>query len=186
MQIKSIILYNHLGDKQIIPFKLGEVNIIRGNENTGKSAIIPIIEYCLGKPEFEVPGDVIQATVAWYAVLYQFDQIQVFIAKQAPGKIPYRNQVFYKQDTNIIIIPEINELKPNSDDYTIKQKLLEFLHNTTEKFTDSELKNYIETTIDNAIFYLFQKQATITDPEKLFHRQNSSITKTLPYFLGVI
>ena len=47
IQIESIILYNHAGEVRKLDFKVGAVNIITGRSNRGKSAIIPIIEYCL-------------------------------------------------------------------------------------------------------------------------------------------
>ncbi|MDY6994833.1 MAG: hypothetical protein SVR94_19785, partial [Pseudomonadota bacterium] len=56
MQIKSIILYNGKQEKpRQLNFKLGTVNIITGSSNTGKSTIIPIIHYCLGYSELELP-----------------------------------------------------------------------------------------------------------------------------------
>ncbi len=187
MQIRKIILYNSAGKQQIIPFEIGAVNIITGKEDTGKSAIIPIIEYCLGNSEFDVPGDIIRATVAWYAVLYQINDTQVLIAKRAPVNSTYQNHIFYKQGTDLVI-PELDQLHPNSDDYTAKQKLLELLHSSSkaETLKDSTLRDYIETTIDRAMHYLFQDEDTITNKKLLFHRQEPIISKTLPYFLGAV
>ncbi|GAK58720.1 hypothetical protein U27_05695 [Candidatus Vecturithrix granuli] len=187
MQIKAIILYNAVGKKQTITFKTGAVNIITGKEDTGKSAIIPIIEYCLGNSEFEVPGEIIRATVAWYAVLYQIDDLQVFIAKRAPVNSTYQNQIFYQQGVDLVI-PELTQLHPNSDDFTAKQKLLELLHTSsnTGALETSALRSYIETTIDRAIYYLFQDEDTITNKKILFHKQDPIISRTLPYFLGAV
>ena len=56
MQIKSIVLYNAAGKTRELSFKTGAVNIISGESNTGKSALIDIVEYCLGRSEFEVSG----------------------------------------------------------------------------------------------------------------------------------
>src|SRR5437763_663229 len=81
MQIKSIILYNANGQTRTINFRLGAVNIISGRFNTGKSAILQIVEYCLGNAEFEIPDGVIHQDVAWYGVLYQVNRHEVFVAK---------------------------------------------------------------------------------------------------------
>lgn len=43
MQIQKIILYSHKGEKRILPFELGKVNIITGESKSGKSALIEII-----------------------------------------------------------------------------------------------------------------------------------------------
>lgn len=85
IQIKSIILYNSDGEVRVLPFKLGKINIITGKSSTGKSAIIDIIEYCLGRSDFRIPEGKIRDNVKWYAVLYQLDETQILIAKPAPA-----------------------------------------------------------------------------------------------------
>ncbi|MDU2065925.1 MAG: AAA family ATPase, partial [Sporomusaceae bacterium] len=62
-QIKSIALYNKNGEIRKIPFKIGQVNIITGKSNTGKSTIIDIIEYCLGQSDFRIPEGPIRESV---------------------------------------------------------------------------------------------------------------------------
>lgn len=190
MQIQKIILYHASGKKQIIPFKLGTVNIITGSSDTGKSAIIPIIEYCLGQSEFNVPGTIIRKAVAWYAVIYQFQDIQVFIAKRSPIRGTYQGQVCYKEGIKLTI-PELNELKPEHNDRQVKERLLQLLSLPTNSDIRNNLKvsEHVKTTIDNALFYLFQNQGTIANSEVLFHRQQGAaqkIKETLPYFLGVV
>lgn len=86
MQIKSIILYNSAGDKRIINFQLGQVNIITGKSSRGKSALLEIVDYCLGRTDFRIPDGVIQDKVAWYAVIFQIKELQVFIAKPKDRK----------------------------------------------------------------------------------------------------
>ncbi len=190
MQIKAIILYHASGKKHVIPFQLGTVNIITGKTDTGKSAIIPIIEYCLGQSQFNVPGKIIRNTVAWYAVLYQIRDSQVFIAKRKPVSSTYQNQVYYKEGVDLEI-PELDDLKPESKDYEVKERLLQLLSPSKDSNTgdDRKLSDHVKTTIDNALFYLFQNQHTIANSEVLFHRQQGAagkIKETLPYFLGVV
>ena len=48
MQILEIVLYNQNGEKRALSLLLGKVNIITGSSATGKSAIIDIVDYCLG------------------------------------------------------------------------------------------------------------------------------------------
>ena len=64
MQVRSIILYNAAGETREVRFKRGAVNIITGRSLTGKSAIIDIIDYCLGRSAFTVPEGVIKDAVA--------------------------------------------------------------------------------------------------------------------------
>lgn len=123
MQIRSIILYNSEGNTRIVDLALGKVNIITGKSSTGKSAIIEIIGYCLGRSEFTVPEGVIRDNVAWYGVLFQFNETQIFIAKPAPpSTATSQSQVYYEVGAELSI-PPIAELEPNSNDDAIKEYL---------------------------------------------------------------
>src|SRR5882762_3110104 len=85
MQLRSIILYNRAGAIRELNFTRGVVNIITGRSLTGKSAIVEIIDYCLGRSTFLIPEGVIRDTVAWYAVIFSFgDGTEVLIAKPTP------------------------------------------------------------------------------------------------------
>ena len=48
-QIKEIVLYSGSGDRRRLRFNVNRVNIITGKSGTGKSAIVPILDYCLGR-----------------------------------------------------------------------------------------------------------------------------------------
>lgn len=48
MQIKDIVLYGKNNKTRILQFKIGEVNVITGDPSTGKTALIDIVDYCLG------------------------------------------------------------------------------------------------------------------------------------------
>src|SRR5262245_15791593 len=87
MQILQIGLYGVNGQIRTIDLSLGRVNIITGRSNTGKSALIEIIDYCLGRESCTVPEGVIRDTVAWYALRLQFPGQQAVVgrARPAPG-----------------------------------------------------------------------------------------------------
>ncbi|MGW0034482.1 hypothetical protein ACWDXD_32255 [Streptomyces sp. NPDC003314] len=85
MQLRSIILYSKSGDKRVLDFRLGELNIVTGTSQTGKSALLDIVDFCLGRDEITLPATAIFRTVAWYAVMLQLDDTRVFVARPAPG-----------------------------------------------------------------------------------------------------
>jgi hypothetical protein len=193
MQIRAIVLYNAAGTIRILPFKLGSVNIITGRSSTGKTALISIIEYCLGRSSFEVPEGIIRDTVAWYAVLYQIDDTQVFIAKPAPrGTASSQRQVYYEVGTEISP-PPISQLEPNMNDDAIVQVLSRLIGISPNLHTPEEgqSRQPLEATIRHTSFYLFQRSTVIANERQLFHRQNEphipqAIKDTLPYFLGAV
>ncbi|BAZ13392.1 hypothetical protein NIES4071_52310 [Calothrix sp. NIES-4071] len=193
MQIKSIILYNSSGDKRTLNFHLGQVNIITGESSRGKSALLEIVDYCLGRTEFRIPDGVIQNQVAWYAVLFQINENQVLIAKPKPSEnTASQNQVYYDFGTNIIL-PELSQLEPNSND----EAIVSFLSNLIGISPNQSLieegasRKQFEVTIRHTCYYIFQKQSTVANQNILFNRQEEphiplAIKDTLPYFLGAI
>ncbi len=182
MQIKSIILYNHDGAVRQLDFKIGAVNIITGQTNTGKSAVIPIIEYCLGNSEFSVPGDVIRKTVAYYAVRYQIGDDEIFIAKPPPPENSrHQNRAIYLRNPEITP-PPFARLIVNTNDEEIALRLNSLLY----QVQDAQLSDI--KSIKNAHYYLFQKSTTINHDSLLFHnqeRESDNIRVTLPHFLGI-
>ena len=54
--IDSIHLFSHHGQSVNLKFEVEGLNVITGPSHTGKSAIIEIIDYCLGSKECNVPG----------------------------------------------------------------------------------------------------------------------------------
>lgn len=70
-QIKKLLLWPKKEGKAVrtVEFGLGKVNVITGDSRTGKSAIVPIIDYCLASSDCLIPRDVIRDSVAWYGLL---------------------------------------------------------------------------------------------------------------------
>ena len=49
--INSITIYSSDGDQRRVTFKRSGLNIVTGQSKTGKSSLIDIIDYCLGRSE---------------------------------------------------------------------------------------------------------------------------------------
>ena len=119
MQIRAIYLYNKHGDIRKLEFKLGSVNIITGRSETGKSAIISIIEYCLGRSTYNVPDSKYFNSIEWFGVHYVMNDLEIFIAKPRPknGENSYSDAYFF-QGKNISP-PLYEQLSINSNDDSI-------------------------------------------------------------------
>jgi len=193
MQIKSILLYKATGEVRRLDFRLGNVNIITGKSSTGKSALIDIIEYCLGRSEFRVPDGVIRDAVAWYGVIYQLDQTQVLIAKPSPTPQANSQSQVYLETSTEITPPPFDQLVPNTTDSAVNQYLSRLIGISPNQNIPEEgqSRGALEATLRHASFYLFQKQGVVANEDLLFHRQSEpyipqTIKDTLPYFLGVV
>ncbi|OQW95655.1 MAG: hypothetical protein BWK79_01705 [Beggiatoa sp. IS2] len=177
MQIKSIMIYNKRGQCRRLDFKQGEVNIIAGEQKTGKSAIIPIIDYCLGNPTLNIFSGVVTDIVDFYAVLYQLTDKQVLVAKPSTrGK--KQSQVYYEEATEIHL-PENSEKfrkNLNVDDEMVIQKLSRLLEISTT-----------EISIRDTTVFLFQEKSLLDDGKRLFsdHVEDEQIKRSLLYFLKI-
>src|SRR5438309_1048365 len=84
MQILEIILYGRNGRKSVLLLRPGAVNIVAGRSHTGKTALIPIVFYCLGGTSFNVPEGRILDAVAWFGLLLDHNGTRVFVARENP------------------------------------------------------------------------------------------------------
>lgn len=193
MQIESLIFYNSKGEKRILPFKTGKVNIITGESKTGKTAIIDIVNYCLGSNECNISQGIIRDAVEWFAIRLQFPSEQVFIARQNPNKLGVAStQSIFYSNADTVEIPELSELVNNSDTNTLKEfltkklSIAEFINKPTSGTRDDLAVNFKHSRL-----YSFQPQDLIAQRNFLFYNQTDnfvaqSIKDTLPYFLGAI
>lgn len=194
MQIRSIVLYNHSGAMRELSFKLGSVNIITGRSLTGKSAIVDIIDYCMGRSTFNIPEGVIRDAVAWYAVIFRIgDNTDVLVAKPAPTANAASQSTVYYEVGSSLAAPPFSKLVPNSNDQAVIADLSSRLGIVPNLHTPlpGQSRDELEATIRHTIYYLFQTQGLIANKDLLFHRQQEqlmpqTIKDTLPYFLGAI
>jgi phage shock protein A len=192
MKIKSIHIYSHDGQRRDLEFNVDGLNVITGRSSTGKSALSDIVEYCMGRSDCNVPEGVIRDKVAWFAVLYQFPNEQVLIAKPAPEGGADSCSVAMERRGSTVAIPTFEELVVNTDDdavTTLLTGLLRIPENRTSVPLDSSRASF-EATIKHTYYYLFQKQGLVTSKDQLLYRQNEqfqpqAIRDTLPILLGV-
>jgi hypothetical protein len=194
MQIRAIVLYNKAGAQRELKFNQGAVNIITGRSLTGKSAIIEIVDYCLGRSTFLVPEGVIRDSVAWYAILFEFgDGTEVFVAKPAPKEnAASQSQVYFEVGTSLSA-PPLAKLAANTNDEAIVAELSQRIGIVPNLHTPTlgQTREQLEATIRHTVYYLFQTQGLVASKDLLFHRQSEpfiaqSIKDTLPYFLGAV
>lgn len=192
MKIKSIHIYSHDGQRRDLQFKVDGLNVITGRSSTGKSALSEIIEYCMGRSTFNVPEGVIRDKVAWFAVIYQFPQEQVLIAKPTPKTGGTSCSTAMQRRGTQIAAPTFDQLVVNTDDdavVALLSRLLGIPENRTDVAIEHSRDSY-DANVKHTYYYLFQKQGIVANKEQLFYRQNEdfqpqAIRDTLPILLGV-
>ena len=190
MQIVSLGVFNHSGQRRDVNFRLGALNILTGKSKTGKSAILDIAEYCLGRDTVTIPTGVISDNATWYYLLAQFQNDRMLICRPNP-QTASTGRAMIRTGGLELGAPEFEDLEVNADTDVVRDILTERLG--IESFTvepeAGSLRQSFDVSVRQALFYCFQSQNEIASRDVLFHRQvdnnvKATIKETLPYFLG--
>ncbi len=192
-QILNIIVYGVNGQRRFIEIKPDAVNIITGQSKTGKSALIHIVDYCLGRRECNVPAGVIRKYVSWYGLKLQTSSGEIFIARRNPNPGKESSEDIYVERGTSLNIPVAEALIKNTNMETLNSILSQIIgiSEYAHEPKPGQTRKTGTADIGKALFYCFQEQTEIDDQKFLFHRQGEpfipqSIKDYLPFFLGAI
>nr|WP_240678812.1 DUF3732 domain-containing protein [Streptomyces sp. SID4937] len=189
----AIILYSRTGDQQVLEFTPGTLNVVTGESKTGKSALLEIIESCLGRDTLQMPVGPITSTVSWYATLFQLDTGRAFVGRPAPKPGKASTQQAMLTFGADLEPPAYEELEVNADTNAVREQLgrrIGIEENLHEPPAGSG-RQALEAHIGHAALLCLQRQSEIADPGFLFHRQGEqfmaqTLKDTIPYFLGAV
>ena len=193
IQILNIVLYSRRGDRRVLSLRPGEMNIITGDSMTGKSALISIVDYCLGSSSCAVPEGIIRNNVAWYGVLFFDGSSQHFVARRSPAPGRTTTSDAYYTVGAAVPLPNASEISATTTIDGVVERLAAVvgigvaLHEPLK----GQSRSPVGATLRNSLAFVFQTQNEISQPGFLFHKQSDnwvaqSIKDTLPYFLGAV
>lgn len=189
MQLDELILYNAGGEVRRIRFRPGQLNVITGQSGTGKSTIIGILRFLLVSDSPNVPLGPIQNTVAWYGLLAHVGETRFFIGRPAPAHGVTTSQamlVIGETEIPSFVTLDVNTNMSELVDYLGGLVgIEENLHVPAE----GQTRRALAANLRHALYYCFQGQGEVANPDILFHHQNrdyqkQAIRDTFPYFLG--
>lgn len=190
VQLVALGVYGRNGERRDVVFRLGALNILTGKSKTGKSAILDIAEYCLGRDTVTVPTGVISNNASWYYALVQFGNGRVLVCRPNP-ETASTSRAMIRTGGLDLVVPLFEELEVNADTDVVRDVLSERLGVETFSIEAEagSLRASFDVSIRQALFYCFQSQGEIASRDVLFHRQvdrdvSTTIRETLPYFLG--
>jgi hypothetical protein len=191
MRIESIGIYNAEGDRRLITFHTG-LNIVTGWSGTGKSSLLDIAEFCLGRTQPTYPEGALTDAVSWFSLTVVHEGTRVFIARPAPPrgqKTTHQAMIRVGVGGNEV---DGSELEVNADASTVREQLTRLVGIPPHDVRiATPARQRLETSIAQALFYCFQAENELTNKQQLFHRANDqeefeAIRETLPYFLGAV
>lgn len=189
MQLESIGIYNATGSRRLVSFHAG-LNILTGWSGTGKSSLLDIAEFCLGRRQPTYPEGALTDVVAWFSTTIEHEGTRVFIGRPAPPRgTRSTQQAMIRVGVGGDEV-DANELEVNTDAATVREQLTRLLGMPGHDVRiATPYRVPLEATIAQALFYCFQAESEITNKNLLFHRASEqeeaeAIRDTLPYFLG--
>ena len=189
MLIKTVALWNHDGEVRRVDFSGG--NVITGSSQTGKSAMIEVIRYCLGDSDFRVPAGPIADSVVYYGLLVVAGETPLFLGRPALA-VGLQTSSEAQLEIGLTDLPEADRLAPNTNTDTMRDYLGRALGIEENRFDPpaGATRPPLVAKLAHALIHCFQRQDEIASRSTLFHKQGEpfmpqAIKDTLPYFLGV-
>ena len=172
LQIAKLVLYSKGGAIRELEFRTGELNILTGAPQTGKSALIDIIDYLTGRRECNVADGVIRRAVGWYAVLFQLSEGQIFIARRNPEVGERTNPDIYMSRGTRIAVPPVSALAKNTTVNAVEKFLTAAIGiSENEHRPETPTRDPLEANFRHALIFALQDQNDIDSKRRLFHRQ---------------
>ena len=172
-----------------IKFESDKINVITGSSRTGKSALIPIIDYCLGSRKCAIPVDVIRNACEWFGVLFDLQDEQILLCRKEPGMRASSGEMFILRGKNITIPEKIEGNTTIEEVNNILNEL--FSMSFLELNPSSERIGSARPSYRDFMAFLFQPQNIVANSEVLFYKADTTehrqkLIEVFPYALGAV
>lgn len=192
-QIREILLWprNPAFKPRRLRFELGSVNVISGASRTGKSAVIPIIDYCLGSSTCSIPVNTIRKHCEWFGVIASTVQGEKLFARREPGAQRSTDDMFLMEADSIEEVPHRIIKNTNAD--AVKRLLDDFAALSKLDFTGGAESMGFDgrPSFRDLAAFTFQPQNIVANPDVLFFKTTTyvhreKLRKIFPYVLGAV
>lgn len=193
-QIKELVLWpkDDTKEPRRVPFVGGRVNVISGASKTGKSAIVPIIDYCLGADKCAIPVGPIRDACAWFGIVVSTAEGEKLLARREPAGQRSTGEMFIAEDARVLVPRRIVEKNASVED--VKHRLDELAGLTNLSF-DADAPNAStfrsRPSFRDMVAFCFQPQNLVANRDVLFYKADSyehreKLRTIFPYVLGAI
>jgi len=186
-QIEKLIIWPKRVDfpPAVVPFHLGKVNVITGASRTGKSAIIPIIDYCIGSGTCSIPIEIIRDNASWYGIIIQTESEKLLLARKVPEVVKTSQECYVLRGKQISIPTMITEKNQNVDGL---KELLNSIANIP-CFSRADEAYNARLSFRDLTHLIFQSQDIIANQSILFYKTHETehrekLKNWFPFILG--
>jgi tetratricopeptide (TPR) repeat protein len=190
-QILSLILWPKDDyPPRILNFEPGMVNVITGASKTGKSAVIPIIDYCLASGKCSIPVGTIRKACDWFGIVVDTLEGKKLLARREPGDAKQTGDMFLLEGDDLVIPDRIIEKNSTSD--IVKRRLDQLAGLSRLRINpDNEAAYQSRVSFRDLMAFNFQPQYIVANPLALYFGADSSehrekLKAIFPYVLGAL
>lgn len=192
-KIKEIILWPRQADlpPRRVRLDLRKVNVISGGSRTGKSAIIPIIDYCLAAGKCAIPVETIRDSCSWFGILAETEEGEKLFARREPGEQASTGDMYLVEGESVPIPDSAPAKNTTADAVRTRLDELSGLSRLDFDFegTGSGFKRRL--SFRDLVAFTFQPQYIVANPRVLFFKADTyehqeKLKMVFPYVLKAV
>ena len=187
-QIEKIIIWpqNSNSPYREVKLYLGKVNVITGQSRTGKTAIIPIIDYCLASSSCSIPIEIIRDNASWYGIIICTQNEKILLARKVPDGIKVSSEFFVQRGFEIMVPYEIKESNQNEEGVL---QLLDTIAGTPYIGREEQTGFNQRLSFRDLTHLIFQSQDVVANQNILFYKTHKTehrekLRNWFPFILG--
>lgn len=190
-QILKVVLWSKAGHPpRIVEFTPGIANVISGASKTGKSAVIPIIDYCLASGKCSIPVGTIRDACSWFGLVIETMEGQMLLARREPGDQRQTGDMFWSEGLEIEVPTEVPVKNITSD--AVKRRLDQLSGlSQLSLVPESESSFHNRVSFRDLVAFNFQPQYIVANPLALYFNADSTehrekLKAIYPYVIGAL
>src|SRR5262249_515914 len=140
---------------------------------TGKSAVIPIIDYCLGAGSCSIPVQTIRNACEWFGVVVTTPSGEKLFARREPGAQRSTDDMFLLEAREVVEVPL--HIAKNTTAETTRRMLDELTGLSNLDFAAGDQQSGFEgrPSFRDLAAFTFQPQNIVANPDVMFFKTNT-------------
>ncbi|XHR31038.1 MAG: DUF3732 domain-containing protein [Chthoniobacteraceae bacterium] len=191
IKIAKVILWpkNPANKIREVPFSPTGVTVLTGWSQKGKSALIHIVDYCLGSEKCAIPVGKVRDMVEWFGLLLHVPTGQILIARKNPGDQIQSSEMMIRTGKKLRI-PDVPSECEGREAVIRQLNLIANLPPSDLNVTDSGFDG--PPSFRDMAAFEFQPQHIIANPYTLFFKADTSdhreklVRSVIPYVIGAV
>jgi hypothetical protein len=176
-KISKILLWPKRSDKspREIAFEMSGVEVITGKSQTGKSSLIPIVDYCLGSSKCAIPVGEIRDHVEWFGIVVRMPHTEMLLARRNPGVLAQTSEMYFDMASEVFIPANLND-RPKTNVDSVVSQLNQLAQLPSLSMTGGDEGGFTgRPSFRDTAAFQFQPQHIIANPYTLFFKADTVI-----------